>query len=242
MTPIEQAPVPTPIQNQTLATPAPAAPRPIDDPIGVTRARRPGYLFCQFICQVVMLSMFGYRAFGVRHVPAQGGVLLACNHQSFLDPVIATCALHREGSYMARDTLFGSGPFTGLIRYLNAYPVKRGMADLGAVKETLRRLRNGELITVFPEATRTPDGSILPMQPGAVAIARKAGVPIVPCLIDGAFEAWPRQQKLPSPSRIRVYYAPALLPSDLRNLTDDDAINKIRDALIAMQQNASRAR
>jgi 1-acyl-sn-glycerol-3-phosphate acyltransferase len=171
----------------------------------------------------------------VRHVPGNGGVLLVCNHQSFLDPVIATCALHREGSYMARDTLFASGPFTQLIRYLNAFPVKRGMADLGAVKETLRRLRNGELITVFPEATRTPDGSILPMQPGAVAIARKAGVPIVPCLIDGAYKAWPRQQKFPLPGYIRVVYRPAILPSALRKLTDEEATLRIRSILIETQ-------
>ena len=81
---------------------------------------------------------------------------------------------------MARESLFRFAPFRWLIRSLNAFPVRRGTADLAAVKEALRRLKAGNVVLVFPEGTRTRDGSIGPMHGGPAAIAARAGVPMVP--------------------------------------------------------------
>ena len=127
-------------------------------------------------------------------MPATGGVLLVSNHQSFVDPVLTTMALHREGNYMARDSLFSNPWFGRLIGYLNAFPVRRGTADLAAIKESMRRLRQGRVLLLFPEGTRTPNGRIQPLLPGMFAIAKKTGVPIVPVFVDGMFQAWPRHQ------------------------------------------------
>ncbi|UCG32141.1 MAG: 1-acyl-sn-glycerol-3-phosphate acyltransferase, partial [Phycisphaerales bacterium] len=102
---------------------------------------RPYYRFCRFWCQWFCLLFFRVRVFGRQNIPDRGGVLLVCNHQSFFDPVLVTMALHREGNYMARDTLFRNPWFRVLIKSLNAFPIRRGAADVQAVKETMRRLK-----------------------------------------------------------------------------------------------------
>ncbi len=201
---------------------------------------RPWYRFCRLFCQLFFLLFFRGRVFHQERVPTRGGVLLVCNHQSFLDPVLATQALPRECAYMARDTLFRNSHFRRLIESLNAFPVKRGSSDVGAIKETLRRLKDGQLITLFPEGTRTPDGRIHEMQPGAVLLARKAKVPIVPTLILGAFECWPRHALLPSSRPIIVAHGEPIPPQMLQDLPDQAAIDFVRDRILELQRRYER--
>ena len=197
---------------------------------------RPWYRFCRVLCQLGFVLLFRGRVFGARYVPLRGPVVLACNHQSFLDPVLATVALPRECHFMARDTLFRSPFFRRLIESFNAFPVRRGSADLAAVKETLRRLRAGALVTAFPEATRTPDGSLQPMRGGVLLLARKAGAPLVPTLILGAFEAWPRGARLPRPAPILVAYGEPLWPDQLDGLSEEAAAALLRQRFEALWQ------
>lgn len=201
---------------------------------------RLGYAVCRAFCQATSIFMFRTRLFGMENVPKTGPVVLICNHQSFLDPVLVTHALPREGHYMARDSLFNGGPLGRLVRYLNAFPVRRGEADITSIKETLRRLKSGALVTVFPEGTRTLDGAIAPMRPGALLLAKKANAPIVPTLILGAFEAWPRHLKLPRPRPILVAYDPPLSPERLRATPDEETITFIRDRLETLRAQYSR--
>ena len=177
---------------------------------------RPYFRFMRYLSQSALAMYFGGRVFGLENVPKTGGVILACNHQSFFDPLAATCAIHREGNYLARDTLFRNPLFGRLIRSVNAFPVKRGEGDIGAMKEILRRLRDGKLVLIFPEGTRTRDGSIGPINPNSMAVAKRAGVAVVPAVIDGAFEAWPRSQLLPSPRSLYVTYGKAISPEEVR--------------------------
>lgn len=197
---------------------------------------KPWYRFCRAGAQALFVTFFRGRVFDRHNVPLDRGVLLICNHQSFFDPIIATLALRRECNYMARDTLFRNKWFRKLIDSVNAYPIKRGTADIGAIKETLRRLKRGGLVTAFPEATRTLDGGVRPMQPGVIMIARKARVPIVPAMILGAFEAWPRHSALPHPAPIIVAYGQPLTPEELRDMDDAHAINILRDRILEMMK------
>ena len=165
-----------------------------------------GRLFTFCVAQGLCME----RVFGIRYVPRTGPILLAANHQSFLDPMLLTYALPRECHYMARDTLFRNPYFARLIRTVNAFPIKRATADLAGVKETLRRLKAGALVLTFPEGTRSPDGRVCLFQPGVFTIARKAGASIVPAAIEGAYEAWPRGNKFPRPARVCVQYGPPM--------------------------------
>jgi len=189
------------------------------------------YRFCRLICQAGFLLFFRGRVFGTQRVPRKGGVLLVCNHQSFFDPVLATLALPRECHYMARDTLFGNWFFRWLIESLNAFPIKRGAADVGAIKETLRRLRDGKLVVTFPEGTRSPDGRLGPLAPGPLLVARKANVPIVPAVILGAFGAWPRYSRWPRPHPVIVAYGEPIAPQTLEALDENGCLELVRRRL-----------
>lgn len=196
---------------------------------------RLGYELSRRIAQLGFLTLFSGRAFGINHVPRTGGVLLVSNHQSFLDPILATLALPREGNYMARDSLFHNPRFKRLIEYYNAFPVKRDSADMRAIKETLRRLRAGQLVLAFPEGTRTTDGDIGPMRGGVVLLARKTRVPIVPMVILGAFEAWPRTQKLPRRHQIILAYDPPLYLHQHPEWDDDQCVALVHDRICTLK-------
>ena len=195
---------------------------------------RPLYRVSRKITQVLFWLGLRGRVFGTHHVPRTGGVLLLCNHQSFFDPMLATLALPRECSYMARDTLFENPRFRKIIEAYNAFPIKRGTADLRGIKEALRRLRGGWLVTTFPEGTRSVDGSIGEMHPGSVLLARKAGVPIVPAAIIGAYKAWPRHARRPRPVPVVVAYGEPLWPEQMAELSDEAAIAIVRDRIVAL--------
>lgn len=182
---------------------------------------RPYYRFARFCSQAALALYFHGRVFGLRHFPPTGGVLLASNHQSFFDPIAVTCCLHREGNYMARDTLFKNPLFGRLIASLNSFPVKRGTGDVGAVKEILRRLRDGKVVLVFPEGTRTRDGSIGRINVNSMSMAKRAGAAVVPAVIDGAFEAWPRDHLLPRPRPIYVTYCEPITPAQVAEWSDE---------------------
>lgn len=201
--------------------------------------KHPLYWFLKYVAQIGYVLYFKGRVFGLKNVPQTGGVLLACNHQSFSDPVCAAIALNREASFMARDTLFLNPYFSRLISSLNAFPVKRGAADVGAVKEILRRLKAGKLVVVFPEGTRTMDGKIGKINANSLLIAKKARAAIVPTVIDGAFEAWPRTQLLPSPHRMYVTYCEAITAAQVEDWPIErttETVQKRMHAALAQSQ------
>jgi 1-acyl-sn-glycerol-3-phosphate acyltransferase len=168
------------------------------------------YLIAKWICRAFFVLVFWTKRYDPRNVPAAGAVIIASNHQSYFDPVIVGSCNRRIMQYMARDTLFRNRMFGRLIRTFNAFPVKRGATDVTAIKHSLRLLREGKALLLFPEGTRTADGRIGPAQPGVVALARRSRAPIVPVAVDGVYEAWPRGQRLPRWARFHVAYGEPL--------------------------------
>jgi len=191
--------------------------------------------FLRCLCRWQTILQFKVRIHGTRNVPREGPVVLVCNHQSHMDPVLVSMALPRESCYMARDSLWANKWFGKLITSLNAFPVKRNTADLGAIKESLRRLKNGMSLVVFPEGTRTPDGRIHPMFPGLASIAKKAGAPIVPVLIDGMYQAWPKGSAFPRTGSVIIQYGGLIPPAEYAGLSADELVQSLRKRLIEMQ-------
>ncbi|MHC4913874.1 MAG: (d)CMP kinase [Planctomycetota bacterium] len=177
---------------------------------GTRRATRVGlwYRFCRFACRVVCRAYFRLRTFGREHLPEKeaGGLILACNHQSYMDPPLATCLLKRQCRYMARSSLFKFPPFAWLIGSVGAIPVQRGESDRAALRRAEELLKDGWLLTLYPEGTRTRDGYIAEVKPGVGTLAVRAGVPVLPCYIHGAYDAWPRSRMLPLPRPVGVFY------------------------------------
>ena len=195
-------------------------------------------LFSQIFCTV----FFQIRVFDRHHVPLEGGVLLVSNHQSYLDPVLVGLGLRRRMNFLARESLFRFGPFAWLIHSLNTIPIDREGLGLRGVKEVLRRLRRGEAVGLFPEGTRTRDGSPGPLRPGFYAIVRRAKVPLVPVRIEGAFEAWPRGAAAPRMHPIRITYGRPLSAAEVRRLGEQAVLAWVRqqwDTLGATRQSSS---
>ena len=200
----------------------------------------PYYRFMRRFFQVTMCALWKVRVFERRREPAGGGALYVCNHQSFLDPMLMSFALRRPMNYMARDSLFRAPGLRQIIRSLNAFPVRRGAADTGAIKEAMRRLKRGGQVVVFPEGTRTRDGTVGPFLPGVAILAQRAAEWTVPVLIDGAFEAWPRQQLLPSTGSVVVRYAEPISQADAQRRNPVEFVAAVREVIVAMQADTRR--
>ncbi|MFN9627871.1 MAG: lysophospholipid acyltransferase family protein, partial [Planctomycetota bacterium] len=154
--------------------------------------RRAFYRLMRIVARVVFVLWFRIRVEGRHHVPLDGGGMLLSTHQSGIDPILVGLSCNRNLNYLARSTLFKNPAFSFLIRILDAIEIDRERGGLGGLREMLSRLRSGELVLLFPEGTRTTDGSIGSLKPGFLPIAKRSEVPLIPVAIVGAFECMPK--------------------------------------------------
>jgi len=113
-------------------------------------------------------------------------------------------ALRRRTRFLARRTLWDSALLGAWMDRVGAMPVGRDRPGKDEMRAAVEALRAGEVLLVFPEGTRTRDGTVGPMRGGVSLLARRSGAPVVPVLIRGAFEAWPRERRLPGRGRVRI--------------------------------------
>lgn len=136
-------------------------------------------------------TLFGLRITGGENLVTEGAVLVAANHQSYLDPPLISCLYNDEMFFLARKTLF-----TKITRWLytkwKAIPVDQTRPDMASLKTIIRKLKDGHRVLVFPEGARTYDGDLGTAAPGIGLIAAKSGAVIQPVRISGAREALPR--------------------------------------------------
>ena len=200
--------------------------------------QRFGYSALRVLCRLVGVILFGIRCQGRHNMPRDGAVLICSNHQSFFDPVLVGLTFNRRLNYLARRSLFRFAPFRWLIQFLDAIPIDRDGLGLSGLKESLRRLKRGEIVLIFPEGTRTPDGSVQPLQPGFCALARRGKAILLPVGMDGAYDAWPRSVKLPRRSSIRVCVGQPLTPAEVDELDDQRLIGEVEQRIRRCQEQA----
>jgi cytidylate kinase len=193
------------------------------------------FRIARWFCKVFCMVFFRLHPAGRENVPDKGPLVLICNHQSFLDPVFCGIFVRRPLYFLARDSLF-CGLFGRLIASVNTIPVKRGAADLSAMKTIISKLKEGSGVCLFPEGTRTSDGRITPFKPGFGLLCRRGGAAVVPVVIDGAFEAWPRHKKLFSPGgHIMICYGKCIPAEQVRRMGDRKLAEVLTDTLRQMQ-------
>ena len=206
-----------------------------------TLPKRLWYRTLQSLCQVGAVAFFGFRSVGRERVPLDGGALLLANHQSFLDPIFFGLSCQRMLDYVARDSLFNVPGLAWLIRSLDAIPIDREGTGLAGLKETLRRLKQGDVVVVFPEGTRSEDGEVGALKPGFAAVARRSKVAIIPAAIDGAHLAWPRERKFPRFTRIQVEFGEPILADEIALLSDDELLVEVERRIRACHASARAA-
>lgn len=192
------------------------------------------------LCRTLAVSVLGFRVRFVERPPDRGGLLVLSTHQSHLDPLLLGLSLDRRLSNLARASLFRFGPFGAIITALDAIPIDREGPTVAAMKAVIARLRAGAAVVVFPEGTRTATGRLGTIRPGFAVLAKRAGVPILPVAIVGAFECWPRTRLLPRPGRIRLEYGAIVTAAEVAAL-DDRALTRLCTERLEALDAAARA-
>jgi len=145
------------------------------------------YTIVRAVLRFFMCFVFRIKVVGKENVPMDGSAMLAVNHRSNWDPVIAGVTSPRKLRFMAKSELFKNKLIGNIITACGAFPIQRGKGDIGAIKGALTLLKNGELMLIFPEGRRVKENENVEAKPGAVMLAIRSQVPIIPTYISGKY-------------------------------------------------------
>ena len=179
------------------------------------------YWFSYYIIKGLGAIFSPRSVFGLEHLPATGSYILASNHLSNLDPFLIGLCMRRRIGYMAKDTLFHNPVLRFCLNRVETFPVKRGASDVRALRETLRRLKRGLPVVVFPEGTRGGSDTEKKLQSGIGFLAVKAKVPVIPVHIGGSDKVLPRGAKLPKRGKVTIVFGAPI------NFTKDQSYSDI---------------
>lgn len=192
-----------------------------------------GEKFCRFM----LWLLYRFHIEGEERVPASGATLFVCNHQSFLDPVISGCPIvDRQLTAIARESLFRFPPLAWLMRSYGAIAIKDDGGDAGAMKAALQELAAGRCVLIYPEGSRSDDGSIAEFKRGAGLLIRRAKATVVPMALEGATDVWPPSRRLPSlRGRLGVKVGEPIAPDDLLKDGAEAALDRVRGEVIRLR-------
>src|SRR5579872_1572906 len=176
----------------------------------------PVYFIGWSLYRAAFATYFRWHVYGAENVPLKGPVILAANHESFLDPPLVGSGLRRDINYLARKSLFRYPGLGWILRTVNAVPVDRDGGGAAGLKAIMDRLHAGGAIILFPEGTRTTDGKLQPARSGIGLTVIKSEAPVVPVRVFGTYEAWGRQTSFPKPRRVALKYGKPMNFADLR--------------------------
>lgn len=158
---------------------------------------------------------FCFRAYGAENVPlgTAKGLILAPNHDSYLDPPLVGIAIQRRVTYLAKEYLFRAFIVGWTLRSIGAFPIRTQKDDFRSMRELIRLLKDGACVVVFPEGTRSADGVLREAELGVGFLALKSGAEVQPVYIEGTREAFPRHAKFFKPHAVSVHYGRPFLPA-----------------------------
>jgi 1-acyl-sn-glycerol-3-phosphate acyltransferase len=149
------------------------------------------YRITQLTIRTLFRLVFRTRFRNTHHIPRSGGALVVSNHISYLDPpVMGIAVAPRELSFLAKRELFRNPFFGWLITVYNAIPVNRGQVERSLLARLTDLMRQGGMLIVFPEGTRSKTGELGSAKPGVGMLALQAGVPVVPAYLTGTRTFW----------------------------------------------------
>ena len=140
---------------------------------------RIGRAILRFFCRI----NHSLTAKGVENIPTSGRAIIACNHRCASDPIYHACSIRQKLYFIAKKELFSFKPLGALLRALGAFPVDRAAIDRNAMRNAVELLEQDKMLLIFPEGTRSRDGTLGVFKNGAASFALQAGAPIVPAAI-----------------------------------------------------------
>ncbi|MGD7654047.1 MAG: lysophospholipid acyltransferase family protein [Verrucomicrobiales bacterium] len=179
-------------------------------------------------------TLFGMRVIGRENLITEGPVLVASNHESFIDPPLIGNLYQDMMWFLARKTLFTKAT-NWLYTKLQAIPVDQDRPDMASLKTIIKKLKQGDRVIVFPEGERTHDGKLGQAAPGIGLIAVKSGAAIQPVRIRGAREALPRGSARIKRSRISVTIGKPirLTPEELKAAKGKEGYDRVAKRIMA---------
>ena len=142
------------------------------------------YLFFRKLLYIFFHIKYRINVMHPENIPSlKGGYIIACNHLRYADPPMVAAVIRGKFSFMAKEELFRNPFFGWLIRRCGAFPVVRGSGDDAPIRDSINAVEKGRILVIFPEGTRSKDGTIGRMKSGVVLIASQAGVPVLPACI-----------------------------------------------------------
>ncbi|PZD93507.1 1-acyl-sn-glycerol-3-phosphate acyltransferase [Paenibacillus sambharensis] len=189
------------------------------------------YRICQFLLDVLYTLLFRIRAEGLEHVPDHGPVLLCSNHISNFDPPAVGLKVRRRVHFMAKAELFSFKPLGALLTAIGAFPVKRGGVSKESIKLALQLLKDGQVMGIFPEGTRSVPGMEGAAKKGAAMIALRSGASVVPVAITGSYRLF---------GKVIVRYGPPVDLSIFEGDKDPELLERVTDVIMAHIRELSR--
>ncbi|PGT87155.1 1-acyl-sn-glycerol-3-phosphate acyltransferase [Bacillus sp. AFS040349] len=165
------------------------------------------YPFARSVVAGILKPTFRIKVEGLEHFPKEGGVLLCTNHISNLDPPVVGVTAPRKVLFMAKAELFQVPVLKQLLNNFGTFPVKRGGGDREALRAGLKVLKEGNVLGLFPEGTRSKDGKLGKGMPGAGFFALRSTAAVVPCAIIGPYKSF---------STLRVVYGKPISMEEYR--------------------------
>ena len=153
---------------------------------------------------------FRFQAEGQEHIPQQGGVLIAANHASYLDIPFLGCGVRRRVAFLGRQDLFKITGLNTIVRWLGWIPIRQDRLDRRGFSRAIELIQDGNVVVLYPEGTRTPNGELKPGKPGIGVLVAEAGCSVVPAYLKGTREALPLGASWPRFHQVIVRFGPPI--------------------------------
>ena len=142
------------------------------------------FKFAKELTRIVLRPFFRVKYYGKENVPDHGGYIIAPNHRFILDPLFVAYGVPRDISFMGKEELFKNKLLRLIFeKGLRAFPVSRGKGDMAAIETAISRVREGGILGIFPEGTRSKTGKLGPVKSGVMLVAAQTKAPILPVAI-----------------------------------------------------------
>lgn len=176
------------------------------------------YSIVRWIFFFIARLFFKFKVFGGENIPKEGGIIIASNHISYLDIPFLGCGICRRVDFVGKSELFRNRVVGYIFKRLGAFPIRRGSTDRGAISEAVKRVREGRVIVIYPEGTRSKDGKLSDPKRGIGMVVALSGAIVIPSFILGTDRVLPRGARWVRFNPVRIYLGSPLDFSSLINL------------------------
>lgn len=174
------------------------------------------YFISRNIFKILLILFFKLRIRGRENLPAKGGFIMASNHVSYMDPPIVGSAAKKRVHFITSDHLYSGKLLALWYKSVGCLKIKREGTNRSVIRKIIDYLKDGEVIGIFPEGTRSEDGSMKEALAGIGFLALKSRTPVVPCFIKGSEKALPRGAKSFTSAKVFIYIGKPIETKEFR--------------------------